>query len=175
MGPMFAGKTERLIGIVNTLDDMGKNVIYIGPKQYERDKINGYSTHSSAKIHNKSVIMNTDMLMDIYDKIPTNTHTICIDEAQFFTDIYEFCRSLLNSRPVHINVAGLIGDSDQNMFGSIYKLLPIADDVRFTTAICRSCDKASAPFTRSTENREKGQIKIGNDYSPVCRKCLAFV
>jgi len=170
-GPMYSGKTSSLINEYEKyLHSAFKyNLLTINhvfdEKRTEKHIIKNHNNKSIKA--NYSVKFLTPILKEIDYK---EAHVIFIDECQFFTDLYEFC--LESSKIKNIYVAGLCGDFKRELFGEIYKLLPISTDFIFLKSVCAFCNNiVNAPFShRFTE--EKDKIIIGSDdkYKPVCLK-----
>ena len=99
-----------------------------------------------------------------------DSKVIFIEEAQFFTDLFEFVKKALADNKT-IFVVGLNGDSNQMNFGDIHKLLPLCDDIELLKACCKICmDETSALFSKRI-SLEEGQVCVGGgeEYIPVCR------
>lgn len=70
---------------------------------------------------------------------------IAIDEAQFFSDLLDFCSTAADEDAKHVIVAGLDGDFQRRRFGQILDIVPFADSVTKLTAKCTYCmQEASA-------------------------------
>jgi thymidine kinase len=167
IGPMFSGKSTELLRRARRYSAIGKKIMYINHSldtRYGDDKI---STHDKRET---PAIM-TPKLMYLLKTEPFNEcDIIAINEAQFFTDLVEFCRLSLNEFGKHIIIAGLDGDYKREPFGDILQLIPMAESVIKLSAYCKICT-AKASFTkRVTPNLS--QIVIGTDdcYIPVCSK-----
>lgn len=101
--------------------------------------------------------------------------SIAIDEAQFFSDLVEFCKQAADRDGKTVYVAGLDGDFNRLPFTarrgrSILQLVPLSDSVDKYLARCRYCS-ANAPFTFRTVKDDREILVGGADmYVPVCRK-----
>ena len=95
------------------------------------------------------------------------------EEAQFFKDLYEFVKELVDEYNKNVIVVGLDGDSDRKNFGDIHKLLPICDDIVKLKAYCSICrNGVRAIFSkRISDSKEKILVGSERDYIAVCRKC----
>lgn len=96
---------------------------------------------------------------------------IGIDEAQFFDDCALVC-SRLALAGKHIYVAGLDGAYTAEPFGSVAKLIPLADSVNKLTAVCK-CGQ-DAPFTKRKIAPNTSIIDVGGEeiYAAACRSCM---
>jgi thymidine kinase len=167
LGPMFSGKSSKLIEIVRKYKLLRKSILILKPIIDNR-----YSNNSLIVTHDKITIdcISVESLSSITDV--QKYDVIVIEEGQFFSDIYEKVSEWCKIKKVY--VAGLNGDANQNLFGNLYKLISLADDILFLNALCMKCnDGTSAIFTK--KNINNGQIlEVGGPelYDAVCRKHL---
>lgn len=181
-GPMFSSKTTTLIGRLLTEFEIGFKVLYIN--SVIDDRTQGYfSTHNSlyknAPVNKKITCLKTTNIHEILSKA-TFFDVIGIDEAQFFDDLYEGVKMLVNKMHKRVIVAGLNGSFKREPFGKILQIDPLSDTHTKLTAWCLECLKSrkrtQAPFTHRI-------LKIGpvkqsggiDEYIPVCRKCYEFL
>ena len=164
MGPMFSGKTSRLIQIKKKYEVLNKSILVIKPIIDNR-----YSLQSVIVTHdqNREECVSRFKLSDVYDFYKYDI--IIIEEAQFFTDLYE--RVVEWAKIKRVYVAGLNGDANQNLFGDMHKLIPHADDIVFLKALCKVCnDGTSAVFTiKNVENDKVVEVGGSEMYQAVCR------
>ena len=95
--------------------------------------------------------------------------SIFIDEAQFFPDLYDIVKILVDTHKKHVVIAGLDGDSNRKEFGDILKLIPISDSVDKLTAYCSKCNNGTIALFSKKIIDNGVKIDIGNNYIPVCR------
>lgn len=169
LGCMYAGKTSKLISIYNKNRTAGIStcvINYIEDKRYHENKM---STHDHKMIECLSVRKIYDVFENDQDLLE-NTEAFIINEGQFFSDLYEVVRLLVNDHHKKVYVCGLDGDYKMKKFGQILDLIPICDNVEKLHAICQLC-KAPASFTKRL-TQETEQKVIGTDnHIPVCRGC----
>tara|TARA_A100001015_G_C14777787_1_gene627924 strand:+ start:19 stop:561 length:543 start_codon:yes stop_codon:yes gene_type:complete len=171
-GPMFSGKTTKLVDIYSNLTCSGvqpHKILVINHIIDTRTKAGVISTHDSTSnvpcIHHDKLIelLNGDSL--------TECKYILINEAQFFCDLVEFVNSI-NLLEKNVYVSGLNGDYKQENFGNIKDLLPIADNVTFLKGKCSIC-KGSSVFTKRIIKADTVTLVGSSEsYQPRCRKCL---
>jgi len=113
---------------------------------------------------------------NLYDKFERDKtllnkiDTFIINEGQFFGDLYDVVKLLVNTHGKSVYVGGLDGDYKMERFGQILDLIPLCDSVEKLKAICTTCKKPAAFTKRLT--KETQQKVIGNNiYLPVCRSC----
>jgi thymidine kinase len=169
LGCMFSGKTSKLITIYkrNLIADIPTCIInYIDDVRYDAEKL---STHDGVKVP----CMRAKNLKEIInDKLIKHYDVILINEGQFFSDIYEVVKSLVNDYDKTVYVGGLDGDYKMERFGDLLNLIPLCNEVEKLNAICGIC-KGRASFTKRIGNMDGGQVIIGGSetYIPVCRNC----
>jgi thymidine kinase len=167
LGPMFSGKTSRLIQIKKKYTILDYSILVIKPMIDNR-----YSKNSVIVNHDQEITecVSRELLGDILHV--DQYQVILVEEAQFFSDLYEKVVEWSKTKKVY--VAGLNGDYKQNLFGDLYKLIPYADEIVFLKALCRICkDGTPAPFTKKGIDNDK-IVEVGGDnmYSAVCRNHL---
>ena len=170
LGPMFSGKTSRLISIFKHNQIAEIPTLVVNWYEDERYTTSGLSTHDGiiipcTKLHH---------LKDIYKYFKLQKEepkVILINEGQFFNDLYSVVKELLFNHNKIIYVCGLDGDYKMEKFGQILDIIPLANSVTKLSAICKIC-KVEAHFTKRI-SKEISQKKIGgsDSYIPVCRKC----
>ena len=166
LGPMFSGKSSRLIQIIRKYRTLNQKMLIIKPIIDNR-----YSNTSNIITHDKIIepcmsCNNLDSVTNIIDKYDI----ILIEEGQFFEDIYEYVVEWCKSKTVYI--AGLNGDANKHLFGNLHKLIPHADEIIFLKALCKVCnDGTLAVFTKKSITNNN-IIEVGGSelYSAVCRK-----
>ena len=163
---MFSGKSSELIRRINRHTVIGQSVLVINSSHDTRSSENVVRTHDLKTI----TCIKTNFLNDID---VTAFDVIAIDEAQFFTSLRIFTELVLEMDK-HVIIAGLDGDFQQQVFGDVLSLVPIADDIMKLYALCMSCkDGTLAPFSkRLTQDTCQELVGDSQQYTAVCRKCL---
>jgi thymidine kinase len=97
---------------------------------------------------------------------------ILINEAQFFTDLFESVVTMVETYKCVVVLCGLDGDFKRNKFGSILDLIPYCDKVEKLHAFCSNCKciKSALFSQRLTEEMEQNVVGSSN-YVPLCRDC----
>jgi thymidine kinase len=158
-GPMFAGKTTELIRRAHRLARK-RNILIVNSILDSRTD-NSIANHDGMKIDAIKVALLDDLRSSELYQL---ADIVCIDEAQFFTDLIEFIRC--EEKVFH--VSGLMFDSDDKPFGQMLSLLP-CESITQLTAICQYCN-CDAPYTRFLGQKDQ-QIEVGGagKYVAVCR------
>ncbi len=175
IGPMFSGKTTRLIEMYERLSFCSKNkksrVCVIN---YIED--NRYGSSSMLVSHKKRMIncISLDKLESLIkdSKYIKEYDTFLINEGQFFEDLQEVVLELVNNYKKNIYIAALDGDYLRRPFDNVMSLIPQCDDIVKLKSLCKNCrDGTEALFSyRITNEQEVKVIGTGN-YVPLCRKC----
>lgn len=186
-GPMFSGKTTRLIQELTrfvdvTLESHNTKCLLINHIFDDRNSEVGVSSHSSSF---KGVSLNIDVVQSLnLSKVDVeNYDVIGIDEGQFFEDLHTVRQWVRKNK--NVIISGLISDSFMKPFGQIYTLIPESDNVIQCHSICSECIKKcgrivtpdllssmKAPFTFRIDSANKdSQVLVGasDKYIPVCR------
>ena len=166
---MFSGKTTHLLDVEKKYKvcDVSCCVInYIGDQRYHNTLL---STHD--KQMTKS--LNIHNLWEIFTSIDLKDYDVfLINEGQFFSDIYDIVKKLVEQHNKKVYVCGLDGDYKREKFGQILDLIPICDNVKKYKAICTGCKNGTKAIFSKRNTQDKKQKIIGiNNYTPVCRKC----
>ena len=175
IGNMFSGKSSELIRRINREKSINKKILVINYISDNRYDSNSVVTHDNLKVN----CLKLEKL-EIDENIINSYDSFFIDEGQFFINLYDFVKNLVDYHKKHVVVSGLDGDFNRNLFGDIIKLIPICDSVDKLTAYCNKCNNGTlAPFTKKynldkTSNlidKTSNLIDIGgiDKYIPVCR------
>jgi len=167
---MFAGKTTEMFRRIrrSTLAGIACTVV-----RYQNDK--RYSNHlaSSHDGATMTAILSGPLLMEAVRQIQMdNTGMVAIDEAQFYTDLPEAVRFLLDAKK-YVILTALDGDFERRLFGRVHELIPLADAIEKLNGVCHICRNQDAPFSRryGTTNKEQESIGAEEQYAAVCRAC----
>lgn len=177
-GPMFSGKTTALIATANMFVRCHIPVQIVAPnmskrKESERERI---ESHDGVVPLCETNYVQCDQLLDHctkYIKRDNNTmFAVCIDEAQFFSDLVNTC-SMLRRAGIMVVVAGLALTFERRPFGEMHSLLDYADERIERKAVCGNCKTWNATLTHRTTDA-KGTVVVGGAdvYMPVCQLCF---
>ena len=186
LGPMFSGKSSRLVEIYKQCKFCNIQVAVINHSIDNRYDDKLMSTHDQIKIP----CIQTDKLLELWTDEDTDLETnigliprieekliiirssvILINEGQFFSDLEQFVKKMLeNGKQIYI--CGLDGDFQRKKFGYILDLIPLCDKVTKLTSLCGLCKNGSPGIFSKRITFEKEQTIVGSDnYIPVCRNC----
>ena len=164
MGSMFSGKSTELIRRVKRLKSIGMHVLLVN---HAHDTRTGKCIETHDNVRVTAMKTNDLLMMDIQ-----SFDAIAIDEAQFFNNLRPAVMLMVETHNKYVIVAGLNGDYKRRRFGQLLDLIPVADTVTMTRALCAVCsDGTPASFTKRTTEEEDTICVGGADkYIPVCRK-----
>ena len=177
MGPMYAGKSTKLIETYNNLmkiDSEKSRVIVVThalETRYSHDKL---SSHDRKEVDCIKVTdiqsINQACCSTINNNIQMAKY-ILIDEAQFFPDLIKVIE-LVEKYNKTVYVYGLDGDFKRNKFGTILDLVPYCNTVQKLNGKCSNCDNKSY-FSWRISNDRTTQIVVGSSekYIALCRQC----
>ena len=168
LGPMFSGKTTKLIDIYNVCIESNERVLAINYSADKRYHDSMLCTHDQKMIPCifTEKLSSPNIKQDIDD-----ADIILINEGQFFKDIYDEVERLVEIEKKKVYVCGLDGDFKQQKFGKLLDLIPLCDNVIKLHSACVKCTKP-AIYTHRLST-ETAQIVIGNDiYVAMCRSCM---
>ena len=176
MGPMFSGKTTKLIHSYNAfVKTYGKEKCIM--INYTHDK--RYTEEQKVVSHNGLNVdcFTTTDLADFIDNPSTQpiflrSKYIFINEAQFFPNLLHlvvFANNILNKNFV---LCGLDYDYKKEKFGNLLDLVPYANQVYNLTGKCnnKNC-KFPSKYSHRIINYNH-QVLIGiTQYVPLCEEC----
>ena len=190
VGPMFSGKTERLIAKLHRAQYAKKRVRILKPAHDTRTQ--GYIASRAVLPDGTTQVTDQLSAVMIHDEesfwkiVHLNKFDVlAIDEAQFFpldTPMRDCLgwfgravRALLRERrdtALHIIVAGLDMDFAEEPFGPIPGLLAIADSVEKLTGVCMVCGSDDGYISYRMISGDK-QLVVGDigEYQVRCRSC----
>lgn len=164
IGPMFSGKTSRLVEIYNQYTYCDVPTLVINHSIDDRfGKM--LTTHSLYTIP----CVSSTLLNDVY--VRDNIKVILINEGQFFTDLIDWVTKQLD-KDIRIYICGLDGDFERKKFGQILDLIPLCDKVTKLSSLCAICKNITPGIFSKRLTNELSQTLVGaSNYIPVCRKC----
>jgi len=173
-GSMFSGKSEELIRRLRRAEYAQQQIQVFKPLIDNRHTLDHIHAHSGQKLSTKAIAQ-AEQLLELVD---ANTHTIGIDEVQFFNDTIIAVILELVRQGKRVIVAGLDLDFRGRPFGCMPFLMAIADEVIKLKAVCIVCGD-DAHFTQRLVNEKPASVHdpvivIGAQeyYQARCRDCF---
>ena len=170
LGCMFSGKSTELIQRIrkhNIIDNSVCVISYSKDNRYGEDAIISHD-----KLEYEAYVC--EKLFDFYEdnkEIVNNSHIICIEEGQFYDDLFDFVKFCADELKKCVIISALDGDYNREPFENIMKLIPHAESIVKLSALCINCkDGTKANYSLRLVANEKRELIGGADiYSPVCR------
>ena len=176
-GPMFSGKTTKLVELYN---------LYV--KTYGKDKCIAINYHLDNRYGENIIVSHNKQSIECYSvknieqfitgetyNIILNAQYIFINEAQFFESIDKWVLFLNVNLKKTVILCGLDLDYKRDSFGTMMNLLPYASKIYPLTGLCHNsvnnlCNGLSKYSHRIVNNDT--QILIGvHEYVPLCEDC----
>ena len=169
LGPMFSGKSTRLIEQMRKYVYKAKKTIMV--KYYADQR---YSEKSEVVTHDliKYDSINCKLLGNSFNTLK-QYDVIGIDEGQFFADLVEVCEELALMGKI-ILIAALNGDFRMEPFPVIQRIISKSDKIKLLKAYCFNCHKDAKFSLRIVQSNETVLIGAGEAYKPACRECHVF-
>jgi thymidine kinase len=171
-GSMFCGKTEELIRRARRAVIAKQPVQVFKPAIDNRYHGSAVTSHVGSNLDAISISQSTQLL----ENLKPETTVVAIDEVQFFDNGILGIVESLAERGLRVIMAGLDMDFRGEPFGSMPRLLSIAEDVTKLHAICLVCGEEAC----RTQRLVNGQPAHYNDpiimvgaqesYEARCRK-----
>ena len=172
-GPMFAGKSSRILSLVSRHTAIGMSVLVI---KHSSDRRYAYSetdivTHDQRRATCSSVGDLSQVILR--DRIRDHP-VVIVDEAQFFHGLVPFVKFVVEELGKQLYLVGLDGDSNREVFGELLDCIPLADRVEKLDAFCQSCSNGTPGiFTHRKNGPQDQQVIVGDNhmYQTLCRRC----
>lgn len=172
LGPMYSGKTSKLIEYIRKYKILNIPIITIKPSIDNR-----YTTDSVICSHNfdkeQCLTIDRNQFHTILDNnMYKLAKVIMIEEAQFFNNISDLVLKMVEIDKKTVYITALNGDFNRCLFGDIYKLIPVCDKLKLMHALCIKCNNGTHGVFSKRLNSNTEQILIGSNvlYTAVCRK-----
>jgi len=172
LGPMFSGKTSKLLEIYkqcNFCDIPVSIVNHSGDTRYHETMVSNHDKVMAPCLQCSE--LNQLWTSDNQELDLKKANVILINEGQFFPDLYEVVTNMLqNGKTIYIS--GLDGDFERKKFGQMLDLIPLCDKVSKLTSLCSLCKNGTPGIFSMRLTKETEQTVVGSDnYIPVCRNC----
>ena len=172
LGSMFSGKTSYLLDVYKKCMFCNIPVAVINYAADDR-----YTSEPMLSTHDKQMIP-CILATTISDAIQNNSEmiarveTILINEGQFFPDIEDQVKQLVEVGNKRVYICGLDGDFERKPIGSLLQLVPFSDHIIKLKSLCSLCRDGTPGVFSFRTSREVDQVVIGSsNYVPLCRGC----
>jgi thymidine kinase len=170
IGPMFSGKTSRLIDVYKQCKFCNIPVAVINHCIDDRYHDTMLSTHDKVMI---PCLKTDNLFLVLTNSEVQDAQVVIINEGQFFSDLHDVVLQMIGLGK-KIYVGGLDGDFERKKFGQILDLIPLSDKVTKLTSLCSICKDGTPGIFSKRITTETEQTVVGSDnYIPVCRNCYS--
>lgn len=168
-GPMFGGKTTRLLSEAERYRYQKKRFLAYKPLIDDRYDSEHIVTHNGFKLKAKRISSAEDILEDLdeYQNDLSKKHIIIIDEAFMIPNIGNTLVSIFK-RNHTILISTLQLSSSCNAFDEISKVLPWATKIEICPAVCSKCSNDAFYTYRHSNSEDEIQIGGSDMYSARC-------
>ena len=181
LGPMFSGKTSRLLEIHKKcqISNIPSVIInHISDNRYSSEAtVLSHSQEKAPCVLLSSLFESVSTIIDNnksdISQILADSKVILINEGQFFDDIEESVIMLVEKHNKIVYIGGLDGDFKRNIFGKLVNLIPLCDKIEKLPSLCKKCcNGTNAIFSHRTSKNVCQKLIGGQDeYLPLCRVC----
>ena len=140
-GCMFCGKTDEMLRLLRRFSIAGRRVLLVKPRLDTRTDAVVVISRSGAR-HEAITVDASDEI----DGVAGDADVVAVEEGQFFDERLPEAVERLAALGKQVVVTGLDRDFRGIPFGSMPRLLALADEVTKLTAICVVCGE---PATRT--------------------------
>ena len=179
-GPMYAGKSAKIIEIAGTFERDGINYVCLKPDLDHR-RINGISTENrvvsrGVRLTVEAIELNIDFTEEVSKEIIDKYDAFVFDETQFFK--LESIKSFIEiaketGKKVQFIFAGLDMDFTGKEFGTIKYVKEISNEIVMLHASCsvKGCENKATHSSKIGGNKDQ-QVEVGGDdmYKPTCEE-----
>lgn len=172
LGPMFAGKSSRILSIESRYASLGMRVLILKHSSDNRyGEYDDVITHDRRRVPCRRLVN----LNQLENETLARFDVVIVDEAHFFPDLRNFVRRIVEDHRKALFLVGLDGDSNRQPFGELLQCIPLADRVERITAFCHSCANGTPGlFSYRRAGPHDQQVIIGGAerYHTLCRRCF---
>jgi len=171
VGSMFSGKTSYLLDVYKKCMFCDIPIAVINYADDVRYSDSMLSTHDKQMIPCIKAKTIYDAITDNLTEI-TMAEVILINEGQFFPDIEEQVKILVEQSNKRVYICGLDGDFERKPIGKLHQLIPFCDEVIKLKSLCSLCRDGTPGIFSFRITNEVDQVVIGSsNYLPLCRNC----
>lgn len=169
-GPMFGGKTSRLLAAVDRYQYRNKYVLCFKPEIDDRYDKESIVTHTNTYKEGVLTVKTGEDIIDVVNYLSTDStpaEIVAVDEVFMIPGA---AKSLLQLyfKGVTVLVSSLQLSYEGKPFEEVTQLLPYATRIEVCPAVCARCDKDAYYTHRKVSGNETLMIGGVNIYEPLC-------
>ena len=139
LGPMFSGKSTRLIEHIRAFKTLGFPILVVKPAIDSR-----YGSDGAIHTHNSEsepcMLLPVDGLAGLAQTAEfAAARVVMVEEGQFFTGLRAAVQHWMDRCGKHCYVTALNGDYRRELFGEVHQLLPLCHELEWLQALCIEC------------------------------------
>jgi len=169
VGPMFGGKTTKLLSAIDRYKYQGKKILAFKPNVDERYSKEEIVTHWGHKLNASRVSLGKEVYdTAIREGFGVHRGVIAVDEAFMIPGIGETLVDLFKEGHA-ILVSSLQLSSDFTPYKEMKTMMPYATKIEVCPAVCMKCG-IDAHYTKKIGGRSDHKIEVGGAemYQPMC-------
>jgi thymidine kinase len=171
VGPMFGGKTTRLLAALDRYRYQKKNILLFKPKMDERYNKENVTTHNGIKSPRAVLVETGHELYSTFISIDKeeSVDIVAVDEAFMIPGCADALIKIYKARAKTIVVSSIQLNSVGGVMAEVPKMMPWATEMTVCPAVCFECG-ADAHFTYKKSNQENIGIEVGGSelYESLC-------
>ena len=169
IGPMFGGKTTKLLSAIDRYKYQGKAIYAFKPNIDGRYDKNRIVTHWGGSSSAYRISHGEDVYEFIEDR-DNKSFVVAVDEAFMIDGVSDVLLRLYHNGHT-ILVSSLQLSSDGSPYIETQKMLPYATHIEVCPAVCSICS-TDAYYTKKIGGRSDHAIEVGGSemYQPQCLK-----
>lgn len=175
VGCMFSGKSTQALGTSRRYQAAGAHVLII---KHMADAVRGGADNLRTHDSQETPCLTLERLSPALKMTEYVTaQVVIIEEAQFFSDLKDFCVLAVEIDRKDVYVYGLDGNYKRQKFGQIYDLGPLSDSFeKINTAFCQMCVPNCVPAIHTCHTNpqsvDESGVAVGGleIYMPTCRR-----
>lgn len=173
-GPMFGGKTSRLLAALDRYRYQNKKILVFKPRMDDRYSVTEVRTHNGASVPAVAVSKGQE-ICDYIQAVDVRPDVVAVDEVFMIDGAADALISLFR-QGFTVIVSSLEMSAALNSFEEVIKLMPWATQVEKCPAVCCQCHQ-DAYFTHRKVVNESDEIQVGGSelYEPRCWSCHSYV
>ena len=169
VGPMFGGKTTKLLSAIDRYKYQGRNICAFKPDVDERYSKKEIVTHWGHKLDASRVSSGVAISRKVVESFGNSGGSVvAVDEAFMIPECGDHLVDLFKQGNT-ILVSSLQLSSDFTPYKEMQTMMPYATKIEVCPAVCSTCG-ADAHYTLKTGGRSDHQIEVGGPemYQPKC-------
>ena len=167
VGPMFGGKTTKLLSAIDRYKYQGRTILAFKPDVDERYSREEIVTHWGHKLDASRISDGAAISRKVYE-LGQKHCVVAVDEAFMIPGCGEHLVSLFKLGHT-VLVSSLQLSSDFTPYEEMQVMMPFATKIEVCPAVCSSCG-SDAHYTLKTGGRSDHRIEVGGPemYQPKC-------